>query len=73
MIVGESALAMFAGDWAFASIPSGAFFWGELDGRGSPRMVKELCMVVNVSLSILTFSGTVIVPLLVTRLLKTWD
>jgi hypothetical protein len=26
MIVGESALAMFAGDWAFASIPSGAFF-----------------------------------------------
>jgi hypothetical protein len=36
-------------------------------------MVKELCMVVNVSLSILTFSGTVIVPLLVTRLLQTWD
>ena len=30
MTVGESASAMFTGDWAFASIPSGAFFLWEL-------------------------------------------
>jgi hypothetical protein len=43
MIVGKSALAMFAGDWAFASIPSGAFFCGSWMAEDG----KELCMVGN--------------------------